>query len=150
MSDFFSDENAVKSNFIKWGKVGDFCKGTLMSIREVANNLPGKEGEMSKLYELKIETAQYHDIDPDTRQAVEPQIVVNAGEIYNVGGKPAIDQQMRNIKIGQIVGFKFTETKPSKTKGFAATKIVKVYQGEMDMAYLKANAEHLSVDEIPF
>ena len=43
-----------------------------------------------------------------------------------------IDNQMRNIKIGQVVGFKFTDEKPSQKKGFNALKIIKVYAGEMD------------------
>ncbi len=34
---------------------------------------------------------------------------------------------MTNMKVGQKIGLKFIESKPSKTKGFAPAKIVKVF-----------------------
>ena len=54
--DFFNEEHEVKTTFIKWGQIGDYIKGTLLSVREVFSTLPGHEHEKVKLYELKKET----------------------------------------------------------------------------------------------
>jgi hypothetical protein len=58
------------------------------------------------------------------------------GETYSfITGKNAILQQMKNAKLGQIVGMKFTEELPAKTKGYNKSKIIKVYLGAMDPEY---------------
>jgi hypothetical protein len=124
----------VKSLFVKFNKIGDFIKGTLVDVREVESQLPDKKGEMQKIYELKAELGQYHETD-DQKQVIEPPVLVEAGEFYSIGGKPGIDAQMRRVKKGQIVAFKFTESKPSKTKGFSATKVIKVFVGGIDPTY---------------
>lgn len=133
----FSTENEVKSNFISWGKPGDFIVGTLASTREVENNLPGKPaGEMQTIYEFKALDGSFHVLD-DRKQPVADATIVKAGEFWNVGGKKGIDAQMRNIKIGQVLGMKFMEEIPSKTKGFNPTKVVKIFTtGKMDTDFL--------------
>ena len=129
--DAMKDLQEVKSSWVKWGKVGDYVRGTLVSIREMNSNLPGKEGERVKVYELLTECGQFHDIDND-KKPVEPAITIGKGEYWQIGGKVGIDNQMRNVKIGQIIGMVFAEVKPSKTKGFNSLKIIKVRVGGMD------------------
>ena len=128
--DFFSEANEVRNNWWKTEKVGDRIRGTLIAVREQLNTL---SNAMQKVYELRL---------PD-------------GTYWNVGGKVGIDAQMRNVKVGQVVGFLFKETKPATKKGFNDLKIIKVYAGEMDEAFLaeKAKTEggsDIATEAIPF
>lgn len=141
--DVFNEENEVQSSWIKFSKIGDFISGTLIGVREVPSTLPGKEGTMTKVYEIKALSGEFHDID-DKKQVIEEPIVVNAGEVWNVGGGVVLDAQMRNIKIGQVIGVKFTDEKPAQKKGFNAMKIKKVFapkgndnKPKMDEEWLK-------------
>jgi hypothetical protein len=133
----FDESNEVKSSFVGWGKVGDYFIGTLMGKREVENKLPGKPaGTMQMLYEFKMREGQFHKLD-DKKNPVADATVIGEGELWTLGGKAGIDAQMRNIKIGQVLGMKFLEEIPSKTKGFNPTKVVQVYtSGEMDSSVM--------------
>lgn len=126
----------VKSAFVKWGAVGDNIEGTLIDVREVESTLPGKEGEKQKVYDIKSDRGSFHDLD-DKKNAVEPAITIEAGEIYSVGGRTGVDVQMRRIVIGQKVRFVFAEEKAAKKKGFNNLKIIKVMtNGQMDQEWL--------------
>jgi hypothetical protein len=118
-TDMFKPENEMKSNFVTWGAPGDYFVGTLMTKRQVENNISGKT-EMQTIYEFKIAEGTFHTLD-EKKNPVMPAVILSKDEVYNVGGKLAIDQQMRNIKIGSVVGMKFIEEKPSKTKGYNPT-----------------------------
>lgn len=139
IEDFFNDDNQVKGNYISWGKVGDYVKGTLVEVREKDCRLPNHEGERQKEYEIKVEVGQFHNID-ENKMPVEPSVVIERGQFYRFSGKAsfksALDDSMRKIKIGQIVGIRFSDEVPSKTKGYAKAKILKVYAGEMDPTYM--------------
>jgi len=67
-------------------------------------------------------------VDKDTTQ-LEP------GSIWIIGGKAGIDAQMRNVKIGQTFGMRFSEERPSKNKTFSPSKVIKVLVGPMDEHY---------------
>lgn len=142
----------VKNSFWKKNKIGDYLVGTLISVREIQSSLPGREKEMTKIYEIKADEGSFHDLD-DAKQVIEPAIVVQAGEIWNVGGgskeHPSIlDNQFRNIKLGQKVKIEYTDTKPPKTKGFNPMKVVKVFtNGKMDEEWLKAAEEARAAEE---
>ena len=138
MSDIFNDKNEIKSTWVKWGKIGDFITGTLVDVREINSQLPGKEGERVKVYEIKAESGQFHELDKEKQPLKEP-VILNKDEIWAVGGRQGIDAQMRRIKIGQKLGMKFTDEKPARTKGFNALKIIKVYTtGVMDTEWLES------------
>lgn len=132
--DPFAGMSEVKSSFVQWGAIGDWVKGTLVSVREVDSRLPGKEGEKQNIYEILAAGGSFHAINEDKTVAKEAT-TIEAGAYWNVGGKPAIDNAMRNIKVGQIIGFRFAEEKKSTTKGFNATKVIKVIAGGMDPEY---------------
>jgi hypothetical protein len=102
MTSIFDPSNKVKGNWMAWKNVGDKIEGTLINKRVVNNQLQGKE---QIVYELKLAN----------------------GEIWNVGGKPGIDVQMRYIKLGQVVGFEFVQEKAPSKPGLNATKIIQVY-----------------------
>lgn len=99
----FDDSNKVKGNWFKTDVVGNKLEGTLVGKSVRPNRL--KKGEDQNVYE----------------------ILTAEGEIWNVGGKPGIDAQMKHIKIGQIVGFEFVREEPAKVAGYDPTKIVQVY-----------------------
>jgi hypothetical protein len=67
-----------------------------------------------------------------------------------IGGKASIERQMANIKIGQKVGFKFVDEKPSKTKGFAPSKLIKVFTPKNDDGSYKMDEEFLKGDDGAF
>lgn len=118
--EFDKDKDAIPSNFFKFEKVGDEIAGTLINRRKSMNALTDKE---QTIYEI---------MDKD-------------GNFWNVGGKDAIDQQMRNVKIGQIIALWFSEERQSKQKGYHPTKVIKVLtKGKMNdewIAQKKAEAE---------
>lgn len=138
MNDIFNDKNELKSSWIKFSSVGDHVFGTLIAVREVMSNIPGKASqEMVKVYEIKVDGGEFHDID-ENKKVIETPIKLNAGDIWNVGGGFMLDGQMRNIKIGQKIGIKYTADKPNKQKGFNPMKIKKVYsEGKMDTEWLE-------------
>ena len=102
MTNIITDENKVKGNWVKFLKVGDEIQGTYISKREVQNVLRGGK---QTIYEIMKED----------------------GEVWNVGSKPAIDVQMRYVKVGQIVGFKFIESRKNPNPGKNDTKIIQVF-----------------------
>lgn len=98
----FNDDNKVKANWFKFEKVGDRIEGTLIARREMMNQL---RGEMQMIYEIMLEN----------------------GEVWNVGSKKAIDIQMRRVREGQIVGFEFVEERKPSKPGLNKIKVVQVY-----------------------
>lgn len=137
--DIFSEGNEVKSAWVTWGKVEDNVKGTLIARYDRENSISGKT-EMQTIYEIKALGGFYHPLKQDENGNYVPEeqpVVIEAGQVYNVGGKPAIDSQMRNVKIGQIIGMRFVESVPAKEKGRYPTKVIKIYtQGLMDEEFL--------------
>jgi len=113
--EFDEEKDVIPSNWIKFEKVGDRFAGTLISVRTAKNSL---NGEDQQVYEL----------------------LKKDGSIWNLGGKPGIDAQMRNIKIGQIIGFYFAEERKPSKPGYNPTKIIKVLtKGEMNEEWLAEN-----------
>lgn len=128
------EEQKVEYNNLKFGKVGDFIRGTLTdNSRQIQNNL-SKTKEMQTIYQFKIIAGSFHDIVK--RQVQETITECKPGEFWSyITGKNAIVQQLKSAKIGQIVGLRLAEIKPSKTPGYDDTKIIKVFLGGMDPEY---------------
>lgn len=99
----FDDNNKVTSNYWKYDTVGDKIEGTYIDRRVTTNRL--KPDAEQIVYTLK---------QPD-------------GIVTDVYGKPGIDAQMKNVKLGQIIGFEFKEEKEATVPGHNNTKIVQVY-----------------------
>jgi hypothetical protein len=146
-------ENEVNSNFIKWGAPGDYVMGTLMSVRKTKSTLPDKAGELQFVYDIKVHECEYHDIDEKKKVAADAT-VIEADSIISVGGRVTIDTKMSRAKVGQIVGLKFIEEVASKTKGYNATKVIRVYlpkgpDGEYEMDEEVVNATKDELDQFP-
>ena len=136
--------NEAANNFVSWGQVGDYILGTIIGIRKVASTLPDKAGEMQAIYDFKVKECSYHVLDAK-KNVVEESIVPNEGDLVSVGGRKSIDSRMTRAKIGQVVGLKYVEEIESKTKGYNATKAIRVYmpkaangEFEMDEEFLAA------------
>lgn len=124
--DVFDDANRIKPNWMGFNVAQeDRIFGTLVSKRQVASKMPGKEGKMEWKYELKADYGTTHECD-ELKQPIPTPITINAGEYWMVG-KDSIDAQMKNIPLGAKVGLKLVEIVPAKTKGFNPAKIVNVY-----------------------
>lgn len=132
----FSDENEVKPEYktLAWGRVGDWFKGTLTdNTRQIVNNLSARK-EMQTIYEFKAHGGQFHDIIK--KQVQETPTVCQKGEFWSlITSKPALVSVLKNVKIGQVVGLRFKESKEAKTPGYDDAKIISVYPGEMDPEY---------------
>jgi hypothetical protein len=144
--DIYDDSNLQPNNWIKFSVVGDNVNGTLTAVRETISRLPGKEGQKTKVYEIKTDGGAFHNVK-DKKIDTEPTDVA-AGEIWNVGGGIVLDRQMQNVKRGQKIGIKFTEERPNKNAALHATKIKRVYTPKnldgtykMDTEWLKQDAE---------
>ena len=144
-----SVENEAGNNFVSWGEAGDFVYGTLIGIREVKSNLPDRAGQLQKIYDFKVKECSYHVLD-EKKKVVPEAVVPSEGDMVSVGGRSTIDSRMARAKIGQIVGLKFIEETPSKTKGYNPTKVIRVYfpkkatgELEMDEEFLATQADEL-------
>jgi len=146
--DDYSEDDVLKSPWIKWGKVGDNIFGTLISVKERTgvNQYTGKE-ETTLVYEIKADGGEYHDID-EKKNPIEPAIQIVADEIFNVGDHFTIHPVMRNVKLGQKIKILFTEEKPPQKKGNSPMKVRKVYsKGVMDEEWLKAQEEEAALKD---
>lgn len=141
-------ENQVTSNWVKFNvPLEDKVLGTLIAKRQIKSNLPGKEGEMVWVYDLKTDTGSFHELD-DKKKIIETPVVVNAGEFWSIGGKPGIDNAMRNVKVGQKVGFKFIDETPSKTKGFNPSKNIRIFTPKNDDGTYQMDDEFLAEQQV--
>lgn len=152
--DDFDEANEVTSNFVSFNvPLEDKIMGTLIAVREVKSTLPTKAGKMEKVYDLKVDYGSFHKLDKKKKLIEEP-VVVNENEVWSVS-KESLDSAMRNVKIGQKVGFKFMEEKEAKQVGFNPAKIIKVFTPKnenntykMDKEWLEENG--LNDPETPF
>lgn len=134
--DPFEGMQEIKPEYktLAWGKVGDWFKGTLTdNTRQIVNNLSPKK-EMQTIFEFKAHGGSFHNIVKKVVDADPTE--VKKGEFWSmITSKPAMLQQLKNVKIGQVVGLRFSELKESKTPGFDAAKIITVMVGAMDPEY---------------
>lgn len=120
----------VESNWFKFINVGDKIKGTLVSKTLQKGTAPFPD---QYIYELQTDDG-----------------IVNVG--VSVAKKGTI-QRLNSCKMGQIIGILLESTTPAKTKGFADTKNLKVFDFGMDKTFTfdhDENGEEIKVDEIPF
>jgi len=103
MSIFDDEGNKMTSQYWKYPNVGDKVEGTYVERRVTTNRL--KKDAEQIVYSIMLEDGTFTD----------------------VYGKPGIDAQMRNVKLGQIIGFEFVREDPPKQAGHSPTKIVQVY-----------------------
>ena len=124
----------VQYNNLKFGKVGDWFRGTLTdNTRQMKNNLSQK-GEMQTVYEFKAKGGSFHDIK-DKKVDEAPTVIVEGDFWSYITGKPALVNQLKKAQLGQIVGFTFSNVQKAKQAGWDDAKIIDVYIGDMDPEY---------------
>lgn len=131
--DPFDGMNEAKRPQVKFGKVGDWFKGTIVdNTREIPNKLSSKN-EMQLICEFKMNGGSFHNIEEKV-VAAEPTEILK-GEFYSLFAKGMVKAQLERAKIGQVIGLRFAEERPPSQPGFNPTKIIKVFLGEMDPEY---------------
>lgn len=143
------ESNEATNSFVGFNEIGDYVLGTLTGVKSVKSTLPDKNGEMQKIYTVKVRESSYHLLDEKKRLIPEP-VVPQEGDIVSVGGRKIIDSRMEKVKVGQIFGLKFKEELAPKTKGYNPTKLITVFvpkdangDFEMDTEWLEANKDPL-------
>jgi len=133
MSDPFAGMSEAKRPQIKFGKPGDWFKGVVVdNTREIENKLSAKR-EMQTIYEFKALGGSFHNI---VEKKVDDQPTeVQVGEFYSYFAKGMTKSMLKNAKIGQIIGIRFTEERKASQPGYNDTKIINVLLGEMDPTY---------------
>ena len=97
-----SEENEVKSNWLKLENVGEEFQGTLVD--------------------------KHNSVDSYGKDQIVYEFLMEDGQIRPYGtSKKAINVQMKYVKLGQIVGMKFIEKTPSSNPNFKDTHIIKVF-----------------------
>lgn len=137
----YDEKNEVKKKVIKFGKVGDSFKGTLLGKKLV--EVRTDKGPVKKyVYEFQAHGGSFHDSSKDNPLIpVEEETAVESGEYCSLWSRGQIfDDDMRRAKPGMIVAYRFTGTNPAKP-GKQAAKIVKIYIGGVDPNYMGENAE---------
>jgi len=97
----FDDNNKKGTTWWKYTKEGDQVEGTFVAKKQIASDYQDEQ----TIYELLTED----------------------GNTIIVPGKPLIDDQMKNVRLGQIVGFRYTGEKPARRKGYKPTQVVDVF-----------------------
>lgn len=105
-SDIFSTARPM-GEFAKFKNIGDSYQGTYIDVRDGVDGY----GNQQAIYVI-------HD--------------KKSGKVWNVGVRKApwlefMHETMRNIRFGQIVGFRLDDIRPSKNNPGGTSKIIRIY-----------------------
>ena len=132
----------MSENF-KFGKVGDYIKGTLLKVDKTTSK--DKYGKYSYSYTVKAKEGLFYNSskDPKTNETMidKDPTTINDGDEYTIfisEDKGVVVGKMKDGKVGAKFMIKFDELKPS-SKGHPA-KIIKVF-------WAKDNDGNLVMDE---
>ena len=138
-------EVELKYNSIKFGKVGDFFEGTLTDNSKKTPNQLSQKHEVQTIFVFKGRRGSLHLIND--KEVDKNATTINPGEEWSfITGKQPMLKMLKDAKIGQVIGLKFTEERPAKVKGYNKTKIVKVVLGKMDDEYVAAQEADMNID----
>ena len=121
-SEDFSDDYVPQANWFKFEHVGDAVKGTLVSrfFKEGSGDFPDQEV-------LELTNVEVNGVKQEDNWFVP----VKSTNTY-------VLSRIKNCKIGQRLGFKFTAEIPAKVKGHHNAKSITPYVWEMDPTYKMA------------
>lgn len=128
------EKQEAKYNNLKFGKVGDWFRGTLTdNSRQMKNNLSEK-GEMQTIYEFMAKGGSFHDIEK--KVVAKEATIPEKDDIWSyITSKPALVQQLKKAQLGSIVGFRFAELKKAKNPTHNDAKIIEIFIGDLDPDY---------------
>lgn len=122
----------VKSKNFRFGKIGDFLKGTLLEVYKMPK--PDRFNKIATIYRVRAKEGTFlgSTKDETTGKFVDDkeQTIIEEGEEYTFFATGVLVGQMKSVKLGQKFMVKFTDLKPS-TKGNDA-KIKKVFAATDD------------------
>lgn len=124
LPDDFKGGVEVQSNWMKFEKIGDKVKGTLLGHKTVPSTNPTFPDQ--EVYEIRKADGT----------------MVNVGISLKKSGTVA---RLNSMKVGEIVGILFESETPPTTKGFAPAKNLKILSFGMDPAF---KAEEDAFDRI--
>ena len=140
----------VVSNWFKATKIGDYMEGTLVGSQERTGVDPQGRPQTQQVYEVLVDEGKFHNLikNASGQKVIDEAnpIVMSKGDYYQFA-KGSINQAMRKIKIGQKVKFVFDSVMPSKDKMKNDSKLVKVYAGDLDEAWMKEQWGEVPVAE---
>jgi len=123
----------LKAKNFRFGQVGDFLKGTLLSVTQTQS--PDAYGNLSMVYKVKAEEGTYLGSSKNEKTGKysddKENTIIGKGEEYVFfikKNKNILVSNMKDIKIGQKFMIKFVELRPT-TKGQDA-HIIKVFAGK--------------------
>lgn len=106
-TDLFSEENQVKSNFVKWDKPGQSVQGTYVEKKVSDNRL--KPGTQQTLYLIEQD---------------DGLVVIVAGR---GNANPSVIVGLENLTFGSYCGVRYEGDIESKKPGMNPAKIIRVY-----------------------
>ena len=138
----FEGMEEAKRPQIKFGKIGDWFKGIVVdNTREIPNQLSARH-EMQTIYEFKAKGGSFHNI---VNRVVDTEpTIIEEGEFYSYFAKDFVRAQLKNAKIGQVIGLRYSVDKPSSKPGNNPAHIISVFHGEMDPTYQGEQAGDLT------
>lgn len=130
----FSNDDKVKSNFFKFKKLNDYIQGTLIDKYEQEDRMPNAKSGLQWIYEIKAVASKQDGVETEENDT-----------IIKVGGKLALDSQLKNVGLGQIIEIRFVEEKKPSKPGLNGAKILQVFArpGLVDKEWL---AQHNSTN----
>lgn len=131
----FDEKNQVKAtyNTIKFGKIGDWFKGTLVDNTGRMKNQYNANDEQTIL-EFKSHGGSLHLIND--KVVDENATIIVKGDFWSyITSNKAILNKLKNEPLGTIVGLRFKETIKAKNPIHNDAKIIDVYVGGIDPDY---------------
>lgn len=133
----FSQDYVPQSNWAKFDKVGDAVKGTYIGqfFKEGNNGMPDQQV-------LELTNVEINGSSVDGNWYVP----IKSTNTY-------ILSRIKNVKVGQRIGFKYSAEIPATTKGHHPAKSITPYLWGMDETYKIAEdfgGTVIKSDEMPF
>jgi len=151
MESIFQKENRSAGFGISWKyKVkGDRIEGTVIDKRMATTEVYGKPGQFEDkmAYELLVRKGTVVKTEGQDKNIEEDEKWVVWGKPE---GRSGIDAQMKDVSVGQIVGFEYVGDKPNRRYPANPTKLVDVYKNRkfLDKEWLE-NGAKTTVDSNP-
>lgn len=143
----FNEANKAQSALMKFNKIGDAFKGTLIEKKKQRSTF--KDGEIQNFYKFIVHGGEYHNLD-DNKQLIDEPVQLVKGTTIGLWGKPQLDDVLLGLKIGQIVGIRLSERKKPAKAGNYPTNVYSIYPGGMDEEYMGQQSDDMPSEEPPF
>jgi hypothetical protein len=116
----------ARLNVIKFNEVGDYVKGTLISV--MAQTTPDIYGKLSTMYTVKVKDGSFLGSakNPKTGKIDldKEKTILEEGSEWTFFANGIVVQKMKSVKLGQKFMIKFSELKPTTKGNDAKIKVV--------------------------